>query len=159
MIETASGVANLRSIARHPRCLRLTLGNIDLQADLGFTCDEKESEIFPIRYEIALATRLAEIASPIDGVTTNIESAEALQFDTLRSKRLGFGAKLCIHPKQVDVVISCFTPTSIEIEKAKRIVAADQASNGGAVKLDGRMVDRPVVLLAKKILKIAGVDL
>ena len=158
MIETAKGVANVRLIANHSRTLRLTLGNIDLQADLGFTCDESESEIFPIRYEIALATRLAEIASPIDGVTTNIESKEALQFDTLRSKRLGFGAKLCIHPKQVDEVIQCFSPTAAEIEKAKRIVAADQASNGGAVKLDGRMVDRPVVLLAKKILKIAGVN-
>lgn len=155
MIETAQGITQIRAIACHPKTLRLTLGNIDLQADLGFTCDDNETELYPVRYEIALATRLAEIASPIDGVSTNIENHDALHRDTLRAKRLGFGAKLCIHPKQVAEVIQCFTPSAAEIDKAKRIVEADKASNGGAVKLDGRMVDRPVVLLAKKILKLS----
>jgi citrate lyase subunit beta/citryl-CoA lyase len=155
MIETAQGIVQTRSIAAHPKSLRLTLGNIDLQADLGLSCDTNETEIFPVRFEITLATRLAEIASPIDGVTTDIENPDSLAIDTYRAKRLGFGAKLCIHPKQVAGVIQCFRPSEAEIEKAKRIVEADQGSNGGAVKLDGKMVDRPVVLLAKKILKLA----
>jgi len=154
MIETAQGIIHTRAFAAHPKSLRLTLGNIDLQADLGFSCDSNESEIFPVRYEIALATRLAEIASPIDGVTTDIENPETLATDTYRAKRLGFGAKLCIHPKQVSGVIQCFRPTPAEVEKAKRIVEADRQANGGAVKLDGKMVDRPVVLLAKKILQL-----
>lgn len=154
MIETARGIVQTRAIAAHSKSLRLTLGNIDLQADLGLSCDTNETEIFPVRFEIALATRLAEIASPIDGVTTDIENLEVLSIDTHRAKRLGFGAKLCIHPKQVAGVIQNFRPSDTEIERAKRIVEADRQSNGGAVKLDGKMVDRPVVLLAQKILQL-----
>jgi citrate lyase subunit beta/citryl-CoA lyase len=75
--------------------------------------------------------------------------------DTHRAKRLGFGAKLCIHPKQVDIVIGCFLPSTEEIEYAKRVIAADQSAQGAAVQLDGKMIDRPVVLLAKRTLQLA----
>ena len=69
---------------------------------------------------------------------------------------MGFGGKLCIHPKQVAIVVKAFTPTAEELAWAHRVVEADIASKGGAVKLDGRMIDRPVVLLAKRTLAIAG---
>ena len=69
---------------------------------------------------------------------------------------MGFGAKLCIHPKQVTIVKNAFMPTEDEIEWAKRVIAADLASKGGAVKLDGKMIDRPVVLLAQRTVAIAG---
>jgi citrate lyase subunit beta/citryl-CoA lyase len=69
---------------------------------------------------------------------------------------MGFGAKLCIHPKQVEIVLAAFTPTEEEISWAQRVIEADKASNGGAVKLDGRMIDRPVVLLAQRTLAITG---
>ena len=75
----------------------------------------------------------------------------------MRAKRLGFGAKLCIHPKQIDGVIACFTPTDQEIDYAKRVVAADLASKGAAVQLDGKMIDRPVVLLAQRTLKLVNI--
>jgi citrate lyase subunit beta/citryl-CoA lyase len=71
---------------------------------------------------------------------------------------LGFGAKLCIHPKQVDGIIDCFKPTSAEVEYAQRVIAADQDSKGAAVKLDGKMIDRPVVLLAQRTLKLASLS-
>ena len=69
---------------------------------------------------------------------------------------MGFGGKLCIHPKQVNIVIKAFTPTDEELAWAKRVIEADKASKGGAVKLDGRMIDRPVVLLAQRTLAITG---
>jgi citrate lyase subunit beta/citryl-CoA lyase len=69
---------------------------------------------------------------------------------------MGFGGKLCIHPKQVSIVQAAFMPNEEELQWALRVVAADQASHGGAVKLDGKMIDRPVVLLAKRTLAIAG---
>jgi len=156
IIESARGIDSVKAIASHPLVLRLALGNIDTQADLGLRCDEEETELLPVKYAINLASRLAGIAPPIDGVSTDIHDSELLAKDTHRAKRLGFGAKLCIHPKQVDVVTSCFTPTEKEIDYAKRVVEADSNSQGAAVQLDGKMIDRPVVLLAKRTLQLAN---
>jgi citrate lyase subunit beta/citryl-CoA lyase len=69
---------------------------------------------------------------------------------------MGFGGKLCIHPKQVSLVKGAFMPTAAEVSWAHRVIEADKASKGGAIKLDGRMIDRPVVLLAQRTLAIAG---
>jgi citrate lyase subunit beta/citryl-CoA lyase len=69
---------------------------------------------------------------------------------------MGFGAKLCIHPKQLAIVQAAFMPSKDELEWAQRVLEADKASKGGAVKLDGRMIDRPVVLLAQRTLARAG---
>jgi len=156
IIESARGIDSVKEIATHPLVLRLALGNIDTQADLGLRCDENETELLPVKFAINLASRLAGIAPPIDGVSTDIHGSELLAKDTHRAKRLGFGAKLCIHPKQVDVVMSCFTPTEKEIEYAKRVIEADSNSQGAAVQLDGKMIDRPVVLLAQRTLQLAN---
>jgi citrate lyase subunit beta/citryl-CoA lyase len=82
-----------------------------------------------------------------------IDSQDQLQADILRSKRLGFQAKLCIHPTQVDAVILGFQPSAQEIAYAQAVVAADRTANGGVVQLNGKMVDRPVVMLAKSVLQ------
>ncbi|ANI99797.1 aldolase [Polynucleobacter wuianus] len=156
MIETAIGLDHLREIANSNQVLRLALGNLDLQADLGMICDEQETELQTARYQIVLASRLAQIAPPIDGVTPSTDDLLRITNDAERAKRMGFGAKLCIHPKQVAIVKASFMPTEEEIEWAQRVIEADRASKGGAVKLDGRMIDRPVVLLAKRTLALAG---
>lgn len=156
MIETARGIQQLDAIANAQQVLRLALGNIDLQADLGMACDAQETELQVARFQLVLASRLAEIAPPIDGVTTATDDIERITADALRAKRLGFGAKLCIHPKQVPIVSKAFTPTEDELHWARQVIEADRASRGGAVKLNGRMIDRPVVLLAKRLLALAG---
>jgi len=127
-----------------------------LQADLGMVCDAQETELQVARFQFVLASRLAEIAPPIDGVTMATEDVEQITGDTLRAKRLGFAAKLCIHPKQVLIVSRAFMPTEEELDWANQVIEADQASKGGVVKLNGRMVDRPVVLLAKRLQLLAG---
>jgi len=156
MIETAIGLDRLREIANSNQVLRLALGNLDLQADLGMICDAQESELQTARYQILLASRVAQIAPPIDGVTPSTDDLPRITDDAQRAKRMGFGAKLCIHPKQVAIVKTAFMPTEEEITWAQRVVEADQTSKGGAVKLDGRMIDRPVVLLAQRTLAVAG---
>ena len=156
MIETAVGLDRLREIANANQVLRLALGNLDLQADLGMVCDPQETELQTARYQIVLASRLAHIAPPIDGVTPSTDDLERITDDAERAKRMGFGGKLCIHPKQVPIVQAAFMPTEEEIHWAKRVIEADQASKGGAVKLDGKMIDRPVVILARRTLAIAG---
>jgi len=156
MIETAIGLDRLREIANSNQVIRLALGNLDLQADLGMVCDLQETQLQTARYQIVLASRVAQIAPPIDGVTPSTDDIERITDDAERAKRLGFGGKLCIHPKQVLIVKNAFMPTEEELAWAKRVLEADQASKGGAVKLDGRMIDRPVVLLAQRTIALAG---
>lgn len=156
MIETAIGLHHVNDIANSNQVLRLALGNLDLQADLGMICDAQETELQTARYQIVLASRLAQITPPIDGVTPSTDDLPRITDDAERAKRMGFGAKLCIHPKQVTIVKTAFMPTEEEVHWAQRVIEADHASKGGAVKLDGKMIDRPVVLLAKRTLAIAG---
>lgn len=156
MIETAVGLNHLNEIANSEQILRLALGNIDLQADLGMLCDPQETQLQTARFQIVVASRLAQISPPIDGVTPSTDDIERITDDAERAKRMGFGGKLCIHPKQVSIVKNAFRPTTAEISWAQRVIEADAASNGSAVKLDGRMIDRPVVLLAQRTLALAG---
>lgn len=156
MIETAIGLDHLNEIANSEQVLRLAIGNIDLQADLGMVCDPQETELQTARFQIVLASRLAQIAPPIDGVTPSTDDIERIAEDAERAKRMGFGGKLCIHPKQVGLIEAAFTPTEEQVAWAQRVIEADKGSKGGAVKLDGRMIDRPVVLLAQRTLAIAG---
>lgn len=155
MIETALGLDCLKEIANAQQVLRLALGNLDLQADLGMVCDDEESELLTARFQLVFQSRVAEIAPPIDGVTPTTTDENRISTDANRAKRMGFGGKLCIHPSQVGIVRKAFEPSSAEIEWAKRVVQADHDAHGGAVKLDGRMIDRPVVLLAQKTLNQA----
>ncbi len=155
MIETALGLDCLKEIANAQQVLRLALGNLDLQADLGMVCDEQESELLTARFQLVFQSRVAEIAPPIDGVTPSTTDENRISADAVRAKRMGFGGKLCIHPNQISLVRKAFEPSAAEIEWAQRVVQADQDSHGGAVKLDGRMIDRPVVLLAQRTLSKA----
>jgi citrate lyase subunit beta/citryl-CoA lyase len=139
----------VRGIAAAPRVARLVFGSIDFQADLGIEGDDDALLFF--RSQLVLASRLASIAAPIDGVTVSTTDARQLQHDTQRARRLGFGAKLCIHPQQVETVHAGFAPSDAEREWAARVIAAMAHSAGAAVSVDGRMVDRPVLLKAQRI--------
>ena len=153
-IETAQGFSIARGMAGVKGVQRLLFGSIDFQLDLGMAAEEDELLYF--RSQIVLASRLAGIQSPVDGVTTDINSPERVREDTLRARRLGFGGKMCIHPKQVPVVNECFAPTAEEESWAKRVVEASAAVHGGATSVDGQMVDRPVLARAEKILEIVA---
>ena len=156
MIETAVGLDRLSEIANANQVIRLAIGNLDLQADLGMVCDLQETELQTARFQIVLASRVAQIAPPIDGVTPTTDDVARIQDDAKRAKHMGFGGKLCIHPKQVGIVTAAFMPSEEELAWAQRVIEADKTSKGGAVKLDGRMIDRPVVLLAQRTVAIAG---
>jgi citrate lyase subunit beta/citryl-CoA lyase len=108
------------------------------------------------RSKIVLASRLAGLAPPVDGVTMDLRDASATARDTARARRLGFGAKLCIHPRQVAAVNEGLTPTAAECDWARRVLTAAQASQGAAVAVDGKMVDAPVLLRARALLARAG---
>ncbi|AOW13891.1 citryl-CoA lyase [Hydrogenophaga crassostreae] len=152
LIESARGMGALDELANCPGVLRLALGHLDLQADMGMRCDVDEAELQSARFALVAASRRADLASPVDGVTVAIGDTARLQADTARSRRFGFGAKLCIHPAQLATIAAVFAPTQDELEWAQRVMAAQARAAGAAFSLDGRMVDAPVVLLAQQTL-------
>ena len=152
LIESAEGVGQMDAIARASGVLRLGLGHIDLQADLRIICGPDEAEIAPIRLAMVVASRRAHLPAPVDGVTTATTDADVLARDAQRSRRFGFGAKLCIHPAQVAGVHQALAPTEAECDWARRVLVAEVAAGGGAFSVDGKMVDPPVLLLARQIL-------
>ncbi len=154
LIETAQGVWNAHALARCVQVQRLLFGSIDFQVDLGI--DGEGEELLYFRSQLVLVSRVAGIAAPVDGVTTAIDDPERLRADSVRARKLGFGAKLCIHPRQVEEVNACFRPGEDEIRWAARVLEAASAANGAAVAVDGKMVDKPVLLRAQSILAQAG---
>ena len=156
LVESAAGFAAARELAAAPQVCRLALGNIDFQADLGMVCAADEAELQPVRFGLVLASRLAGIAPPVDGVTLQTHDEERLAADVRRALRSGFAAKLCIHPQQVDGVHRAFAPSADELDWARRVIEASAAADGGAVQLDGKMIDRPVLLLAQRKLAMTA---
>lgn len=154
LVETAVGIGSARSVARAPGVQRLVFGSIDFQADLGI--EGEDDALLAFRSELVLASRLASLQAPVDGVTTALSDEQAIVQDTARARRLGFGAKLCIHPRQVAAVNQGFTPGAQEIDWARRVLAAAQASGGAAVAVDGKMVDAPALLRARSLLDRTG---
>lgn len=153
LIETAQGFANVRAIAQSPQVKALMFGSIDFQLDLDMQAGYPELLYF--RNEIVLASRLAQIEAPIDGVTVDFQDLSQLQLETTQAKNLGFAGKLCIHPKQVAVVNQTFSPSEDEISWAKQILHVVNQAQHQAVSLDGKMIDLPIVLKAEKILQRA----
>jgi citrate lyase subunit beta/citryl-CoA lyase len=154
LLETASGIWNVLTLAQAPRVERLAFGSIDFQLDLGITGGQQE--LLYARSRLVLASRVAGILPPVDGVTTTLNDLALLHNDVEHARRLGFGGKLCIHPKQVDAINRGFAPTDSELAWARRVLEEVEGSGTGVFQLDGVMVDRPVIERARSILARAG---
>lgn len=150
IIETARGFWNVMALAQTPNVDRLLFGSIDFQVDLGIQGEGEELLYF--RSQLVLVSRIAGLPAPVDGITAVFDSMDPVRADTQRARRLGFGGKLCIHPKQIAAVNECFGPTDEEEAWAERVIAASAKAKGAAVSLGGEMVDRPVVARAEAIL-------
>ena len=147
LIESAEGLLNVRDIARAVD--RLAFGYIDFSADIG--CSMERHALLHARADIVLASRLANIAMPLEGVTPSFDNATEIQEDARYAAAFGFGGKLCIHPKQIAPVLSGFRPAQQDIDWAKTIANSGE----GAASVDGMMVDAPVRLRAARILAAA----
>jgi citrate lyase subunit beta / citryl-CoA lyase len=151
IVETARGFSKLAEICAVSGVGRIVFGTLDFQIDLGMDADDVD--LLPFRCGIVLASRLAGIAPPVDGVSTTIDDADAIEADARRGRRLGFGAKLCIHPKQIAAVHRAYCWSEAERAWAARVIAAVEQSAGSAVAVDGKMVDAPVIAKARRIAK------
>ncbi|CAM8663175.1 CitE Citrate lyase beta subunit [Comamonadaceae bacterium] len=156
LVETAAGIAACPSIASHASVTRLALGALDLMVDLNIPADSPTLTL--AASQLVLASRAAGIAAPVAGVTPSV-LAEHTQADMQDAMRLGFGAKMCIHPAQLAGVRRALAPLPAEVDWAREVVTAwdaAHAGNGptGALQVQGKMVDKPVYLRAQRILNL-----
>ncbi|HTE45784.1 MAG TPA: CoA ester lyase [Gemmatimonadaceae bacterium] len=150
IIETALGAWNVLEVARATRVERLVFGALDFQLDTGMLDDG--DTFASVRSSITLASKIAGIAPPIDAVTLAIDDDTLLAHDSDRSRRFGFGGKLCIHPKQLPVTNAAFRPSDADVVWARGLLAERATRPGDAVfSYRGTMVDRPVIERAKRI--------
>lgn len=150
LIESVAGWHHALALAKVPQVHRLAFGSMDFMVDSGIQGDGEELDA--VRTQLVLLSRLAGVLSPIDGVSLAIDDARQLETDVRRSRRYGFGAKLCIHPKQIAVVHQGFTPTAREIDWAHRVLNALTSNPLGAITVDGKLVDKPIAMRAQAIL-------
>ncbi len=146
LIETARGLACARAISLAGA--RLAFGSIDFAADLG--CTHTREALLLARSELVLASCLAEMPPPIDGITTSIKDAVLVEDETRHAISLGMGGKLLIHPAQIEPARSGLRPSPEQVKWAERVL---EAGTEGATAVDGAMVDVPVKLRAMQVLQ------
>lgn len=160
--ETAASLGGLGSYARSPaRLWGLTWGAEDLAADLGASRNRDDAGNWRFTFELARSSCL------VAAKAANLEAVDTLHADyadiaglaraAVRAKEDGFCGMLAIHPNQVAIINEAFAPSTEEIAHARRVVALfDESASTGVAVLDGKMVDRPHLIQARKILARAG---
>ncbi len=155
VIESAEGLDRAVEIAGSVlRNVAVGFGSADYAAELG--SDMSVAALAYGRGRIAAAAGQAGIPA-IDGIWPDFKDDEGLRGDTELIRSMGFNGKIAIHPRQVSVIHDVFAPGEEEVARARRIVAASEAANGGIATVDGEMIDNPVVVAAQHILTAAGV--
>ena len=156
--ETARAVLKLLDFeSASPRLWGLMWGAEDLAASLGASGNRSEGRFrrpFLLARDLCLISAAAAGVVAIDTIATDIDDLAALKEEAVAARQDGFLAKVVIHPKHVDVVNAAFMPTDEEIAWSRKVVKAfDDNPDTGVVKLDGKMLDRPHLRAALKILE------
>jgi len=153
LIESSRGILNAAKIvSASPRVSCLALGVADLSAELGSRMSW--DAMFAHRASMVLACGLTGIM-PIDSPYLNIKDETGLLKESEKAREMGYTGKLCIHPSQLAPVNGAFTPSAEEVIRARRIVEAAETQGTGAIVLDDKMVDIPVIKSAQRIVEAA----
>jgi citrate lyase subunit beta / citryl-CoA lyase len=149
LIESARGVLAAEALAAADGVQRLVFGTIDYALEMDLQG--------PLATTVGLdaAAACLALASRATGGTVAIDDEVQLRTDTERARAHGFAAKLCIHPKQIAPLHALLAPGADDLAWARRVLAAAESAGGAAVQLDGRMVDKPVIERARRILQRA----
>lgn len=155
ILESALGIENAFSIARaSEKTVALTIGLEDYTADLGVVKTVSGAESLYARQRVVNAAHAADVQA-IDSVFGDVSDLEGLRAWGSNARALGFEGMGCVHPLQIPVIHEAFAPTSTEIERARKIVAAyneAQEKGLGVVSLGSKMIDAPVVQRALKLI-------
>ncbi len=157
-IESAEGALNAREIAKaSQRLVGIAIGAEDYVTDLKTNRSKEGTELFMGRSLVLLAARAAGIDA-IDTVFSNVNDMEGLYEETMAIKQLGFDGKSVINPRQIKIVHDVFTPTEKEIQNAEAVMEAIEEANrrgSGVISLNGKMIDKPIVERAKRVIRLA----
>lgn len=157
-IESAQGVMNAYAIATvSKRTMGIALGAEDYCANIKTTRSKEGTELLFARQTIIVAARAAGIDA-FDTVYSDLNDMEGFRREVELIKQLGFDGKSIINPRQIEIVNEVYTPTPKEIEKAKAIIAGIREAErrgSGVIAVNGRMVDRPVVMRAERCIELA----
>ncbi len=157
-IESALGVVNAYAIATaSDRMMGIALGAEDYCANLKTQRTPEGIELLLARQTIVVAARAAGIDA-LDTVYSNLNDMETFRKEVELIKKLGFDGKSIINPRQIEIVNEVFAPKDKDIEKAQAIIAAMEEARqkgSGVIALNGKMVDRPVVLRAQRTIELA----
>jgi citrate lyase subunit beta/citryl-CoA lyase len=158
ILESALGIENAFAIASaHDAVVAMTIGLEDYTADMGIVKTPEGSESQWARFRVVNAAKAAGIQAS-DSVYSDVADEEGLLACGRRSRSIGFDGMGCIHPRQIRVIHQAYSPLPADLEKAQRIVAAfeeAEKSGLGVVSLGSKMIDRPVVLRAMKLVEEA----
>jgi citrate lyase subunit beta / citryl-CoA lyase len=161
--ESASALFEMQSYSRDagPRLCGMLWGGEDLAADIGAkasrSIDGRYAGPYALARSLTLLAATAAGVDAVDAVFTNFRDTAGLRAEAEESVREGFSAKAAIHPDQVAVINEVFTPTDEEIRYAKLVVSAfEQSPGAGAVAIDGKMLDRPHLRSANRVLSRAA---
>lgn len=156
LIETARGITRMNTLATaHPSVTSIGLGETDLSSDLSWNSD---TALDQVRLKLVIEAKSAGLMRPSASVFTNVKDISGLANSTLRLKNMGFFGRNVIHPLQVSIVNSIFTPTSHELETAQNLLneASEQCAAGVSafIRADGTFVDPAVMHSAEQIVAL-----
>jgi citrate lyase subunit beta/citryl-CoA lyase len=154
LVESALGIDQATRMATSGAVDRLAFGSIDFALDIG--AEETDDALLFARSALVIASRVGELPAPLDGVTVSTTDDSASYDAAIRARRLGFGGKLCIHPRQVEAVTTGFRPTAAQLDWAARVLES-AGGEQGALSVDGQMIDRPILARARSIMTRGGV--
>jgi citrate lyase subunit beta / citryl-CoA lyase len=156
-VESARGLLEAPAIAaRSDRVIALLFGAEDFARDLGLPA-EREAEAAELVYarSAVVVAAVAARRQAIDGIWPDVTDEKGLRRDAVQARRLGFTGKSLIHPGQIDTINEVFSPSAAEVSYSRRVVHAfdeAQAKGLGAVALDGKLLDQPIVERARRTL-------
>src|SRR5699024_6319709 len=154
LVETARGVLHAEEIADADATTALCFGAEDLAADMGANRTDDGTEVLSAREHTVLAASAAGVDA-IDTLVTDIDATERLREDTEFTVDLGYDGKLAIHPAQVGVINDAYTPSDERVDWAERVLDAREkadAGDRGVFRVDGEMIDAPLVSQAERVL-------
>ncbi|WP_458188992.1 HpcH/HpaI aldolase/citrate lyase family protein [Haladaptatus sp. NG-WS-4] len=160
LVETANGVLNAQAVAAVAATDALVFGAEDLSADIGATRTDEGTEVLYAREHVVLAASAGGVDA-IDTVFTDFGDTDGLRGETEFAIELGYDGKMAIHPAQVAPINEAFTPDPERVEWAEKVLDAKARADEegrGVFRVDGEMIDAPLVTQAKRIIEYADAD-
>ncbi|MEN6668793.1 CoA ester lyase [Psychrobacter sp. B38] len=154
LVESAVGLHQIDSMAKATGLAAFSYGFLDLCNDLGVQVGTPAADIVAnqIRYQLILTSTVHKLAPPIDTVYPDFNNEAGLSARVQLWSQMGMSGMLCIHPKQVAIVHQALRPTECELQFAKHVMAEYERSGQAVFKIDGEMVDAPVIARCRQLL-------